>query len=86
VSGSLGFTGRLTGEFIAVDVDSGKTLWQFQMRSGIVSQPFTWERDGKQYVTVACGIGGLYAQTSGDENLAHVSAGGSLWTFKLFED
>jgi alcohol dehydrogenase (cytochrome c) len=85
-AGSLVFTGRLTGEFIAVDADSGRTLWQFQMPSGIVSQPITWERDGKQYVTVACGIGGLYAQSSGDENLAHVPAGGSLWTFRLLED
>jgi alcohol dehydrogenase (cytochrome c) len=85
-AGSLVFTGRLTGEFIAVDADSGKTLWQFQTPSGIVGQPITWDRDGKQYVTVTSGIGGLYAATSGDENLAHVPAGGSLWTFKLLED
>jgi alcohol dehydrogenase (cytochrome c) len=85
-AGSLVFTGRLTGEFIAVDADTGKTLWQFQTPSGIVGQPITWDRDGKQYVTVTSGIGGLYAASNGDENLANVPAGGSLWTFKLFED
>jgi alcohol dehydrogenase (cytochrome c) len=85
-AGSLVFTGRLTGEFIAVDADTGKLLWQFQTPSGIVGQPITWDRDGKQYVTVTSGLGGLYAATSGDESLASVPAGGTLWTFRLFED
>jgi alcohol dehydrogenase (cytochrome c) len=85
-AGSVVFTGQMTGEFIALDAESGKLLWQFQTPSGIVGQPITWDRDGKQYVTVTSGLGGLYAATSGDENLASVPPGGSLWTFKLFED
>ena len=85
-AGSVVFTGQLTGEFIAVDADSGKTLWQFQMPSGVTSQPITWERDGKQYVTVASGTGGLYPANSGDTNIANVPAGSSLWTFKLFDE
>ena len=60
-AGGLVFTGTLTGEFIAVDADTGKHLWQFQTPSGIVGQPMTWEKDGKQYVTVTSGIGGVYA-------------------------
>ena len=85
-AGSLVFTGQLTGEFIAVDADTGKTLWQFQTPSGITSQPITWERDGQQYVTVASGTGGLYATVYGDPNLANVPPGSTLWTFKLFGD
>jgi alcohol dehydrogenase (cytochrome c) len=85
-AGSLVFTGKLTGEFIAVDADSGQVLWQFQTPSGIVGQPITWERDGKQYITVTSGTGGLYVATAGDENLAHVPSGGTLWTFKLLEN
>jgi alcohol dehydrogenase (cytochrome c) len=85
-AGGLVFTGMLTGEFIAVDADTGKILWQFQTPSGIVGQPITWEKDGKQYVTVTSGIGGVYALKMGDPNVAKVPAGGSLWTFKLFED
>jgi len=85
-AGGLVFTGTLTGEFIAVDADNGKALWQFQTPSGIIGQPVTWERDGKQYVTITSGIGGVYALKTPDPNLAHVPAGGSLWTFKLFED
>jgi alcohol dehydrogenase (cytochrome c) len=60
--------------------------WQFQTPSGVVGQPITWEKDGKQYVTVTSGIGGVYAMKSGDPNLVHVPAGGTLWTFKLFEE
>ena len=85
-AGGLVFTGMLTGEFIAVDADTGKIVWQFQTPSGIVGQPITWEKDGKQYVTVTSGIGGVYALKMGDPNVAKVPAGGSLWTFKLFED
>jgi alcohol dehydrogenase (cytochrome c) len=84
-AGGLVFTGQQTGEFMAFDSGTGKLLWQFQTPSGIVGQPITWESDGKQYVTITSGIGGVYALKSGDPNLAHVPAGGTLWTFKLFE-
>ena len=45
-----------------------------------------WERDGKQYVTVASGIGGVFAIFSGDERLQNIPPGGSLWTFALFDE
>jgi alcohol dehydrogenase (cytochrome c) len=82
---NLVFTGVMTGEFQALDADTGKILWSFQTPSGIVGQPITWEKDGKQYVTVMSGIGGVYAERAGDPNLANVPAGASLWTFGLFD-
>ncbi len=85
-AGGLVFTGTLTGEFIAVDADTGKILWQFQTPSGIIGQPVTWERNGGQYVTVTSGTGGVYVLKTPDPNLAHTPPGGSLWTFKLFEE
>jgi alcohol dehydrogenase (cytochrome c) len=85
-AGGLVFTGQQTGEFMAFDADTGRLLWQFQTPSGIVGQPITWERNGKQYVTVTSGSGGVYALKAGDPNLAHVPAGGTLWTFKMFEE
>ncbi len=85
-AGGLVFTGKLTGEFIAADAETGKQLWQFQTPSGIVGQPVTWEQGSKQYVTVTSGSGGVYVARFGDPNIAHVPAGGSLWTFKLFDE
>jgi len=85
-AGGLVFTGELTGEFIAVDAETGKILWSFQTPSGIIGQPITWELKGKQYVTVPSGIGGVYVMHTPDANLRHIPPGGTLWTFKLFDN
>jgi alcohol dehydrogenase (cytochrome c) len=82
----LVFTGRLTGEFIALDADTGNTLWEFQAGAGIIGQPVTWELNGKQYVTITSGSTGPYVMRAGDPNLANVPAGGAVHTFKLFEE
>jgi len=82
---NLVFTGVMTGEFEALDADTGKILWSFQTPSGIIGQPVTWERNGKQYVTVMSGIGGVYAQRAGDPALENAPTGVSLWTFALFD-
>ena len=84
-AGGLVFTGELTGEFIAVDSDTGKIVWQFQTPSGIIGQPITWEHDGKQFVTITSGTGGVYVLKTPDPNLAHVPPGGTLWTFALLD-
>jgi alcohol dehydrogenase (cytochrome c) len=82
-AGGVVFSGQLTGEFEAFDADSGKKLWQFQTGSGIEGQPVTWQQDGVQYVAVASGYGGVYSLFSGDERLAKVPPGGSLWVFAI---
>ena len=43
----------------------------------------TWQQDGVQYVAVASGYGGVYSLFSGDERLANVPTGGSLWVFAV---
>lgn len=82
-AGGVVFSGALTGEFEAFDADTGKKLWQFQTGSGIEGQPVTWQQDGVQYVAVASGYGGVYSLFSGDERLAKVPPGGSLWVFAV---
>jgi alcohol dehydrogenase (cytochrome c) len=82
-AGGVVFSGKLTGEFEAFDAENGKKLWQFKTGSGIEGQPITWQQDGVQYVAVSSGIGGVYELFSGDERLAAVPAGGSLWVFAL---
>jgi len=81
-AGGLVFTGAATGEFMAVDANTGKVLWQFQTSSGIIGLPITWQHNGKQYVSIVSGAGGVWALL-GDERMASVPAGGSVWTFAL---
>jgi alcohol dehydrogenase (cytochrome c) len=82
-AGGVVFAGKLTGELEAFDAENGNKLWQFKTGSGIEGQPITWEQDGVQYVAVSVGIGGGYELYAGDERLAKVPAGGSLWVFAL---
>ncbi len=81
-AGGLVFTGAATGEVMAIDADTGKKLWEFQTGSGIIGLPVTWEHKGQQYVTITSGSGGVWALL-GDERMAKVPAGGSLWTFAV---
>ena len=83
--GGLLFTGKMTGEFIGVDADTGQTLWQFQTGSGVTAQPITWTHKGRQYVTVLSGVGGLWWNLA-RESLKNVPQGGSVWTFALFQE
>ena len=85
-AGGLVFTGRMDGEFAAYDSETGEKLWGFQTGSGITGIPVTWQLNGRQYVTVASGVGGVYSLFSGDERLQNIPTGGSLWTFALFDD
>jgi alcohol dehydrogenase (cytochrome c) len=80
--GGLLFNGRSTGEFFAMDADTGETLWTFRTSSGVNAMPITWTQQGRQYVTVLSGLGGLYG-TAGRQYLAQVPLGGSVWTFAL---
>ena len=81
--GGLVFTGRLTGEFIALDEDTGKTLWQFKTGSSVNSTAITYTHKGRQYVTVASGLGGILATRYA---AAKVPTGGSIWTFALMQE
>ena len=78
--GGVLFTGKLTGEFVALDEDTGKTLWQFQTGSSINSTAITYTHKGRQYVTIASGLGGTLATRYA---AGKMPTGGSVWTFAL---
>jgi alcohol dehydrogenase (cytochrome c) len=78
--GGILFTGKLTGEFVALDTATGKTLWQFQTGSSINATAITYTHNGRQYVSVASGRGGILANRYA---AAKVPSGGSVWTFAL---
>jgi alcohol dehydrogenase (cytochrome c) len=84
-AGGLLFTGKETGELIAIDIDTGKTVWQFQTGSGINAQPITYTHQGRQYVAIQSGLGGVNVLRMGDA-LKNVPRGGSVWAFALMPD
>jgi quinoprotein glucose dehydrogenase len=53
-------------KFRAIDKTNGKVLWEFQLPAGGYATPATYEVDGKQYVVIAAGGGGLQATKTGD--------------------
>ena len=80
--GGLVFTGKLTGEFVALDEETGKTLWQFKTGSSVNATAITYTHKGRQQVTIASGLGGLLANRYA---ASKVPSGGSIWTFALQE-
>ena len=81
--GGLVFTGTLTGEFLALDQDTGTTLWQFKTGSSINSTAITYTYKGRQYVTIASGLGGTLANRYAADK---VPTGGSIWTFAVMPE
>jgi alcohol dehydrogenase (cytochrome c) len=79
-AGGLIFTGRLSGEFVALDEATGKTLWQFKTGSSVNASAITYTHNGRQYVSVASGLGGILANRYVQGS---VPTGGSMWTFAL---
>lgn len=82
--GGLLFTGRLNGEFIALDQATGELLWKFKTSSEINAPAITDNHKGRQYVTVLSGIGGILNRTM--RVVDGTPTGGSVWTFALSAD
>ena len=52
-AGHLLFGGDTTGNLLALDPATGKTLWHLNLGGNITSSPMTYQLDGLQYVVVA---------------------------------
>ena len=79
--GGLVFTGNQEGYALALDDTSGKVLWKFQTGSGIRSQPITFKLEGRQYVAIASGTGGIAVSMIGEPPLR--TLGSALLVFGL---
>ena len=81
--GDVAFYGTTDGWFRAVDARSGKVLWSQKLPSGIIAQPMTYlGPDGRQYVAVWAGVGGVASQVMGDKK-GFPPRGGVLNVFSL---
>ncbi len=83
-AGGLVFFGDAEGMFSAVKDDTGESLWQYNVGTGVHGNPTTYTAGGKQYVAVVVGPGGggiwpLYYS----EWYKKQSKGGGLFVFGL---
>jgi quinohemoprotein ethanol dehydrogenase len=76
----LVFQGNAMGIFSAYEAKTGKKVWSYDLKSGIVAPPMTYMVDGEQYITVAVGWGGVMGQYNKfTDNIQP----GRIFTFKI---
>jgi alcohol dehydrogenase (cytochrome c) len=84
--GGLVFSGTPDQKFYALDARTGKVLWEHRMTSGVIGQPVTYRVDGRQYIAVQSGWGGV-SPFWGGPNMTpmfkHIPLGGRLYVFAL---
>lgn len=79
-AGNLVFQGTADGRFVAYDARTGAKLWETATGTGVVAGPATYEVDGKQYVSVAVGWGGVYGLAARHSDRA---GPGTVYTFAV---
>ena len=79
-AGNLVFQGTADGRFIAYNASTGEQLWEAPTGTGVIAAPSTYLVDGKQYVSIAVGWGGVYglAQRATDRQ-----GPGTVYTFAV---
>ena len=81
-AGDLVFYGTVEGDFKALNARTGALLWSKRLSSGIIGAPMTYRApDGKQYVAVLSGIGGVMGLFKGEPG--YPPLGGTLHVFAL---
>ena len=81
-AGNLVFQGTADGRLAAYNADKGEKLWDVALGVGVMAAPSTYELDGKQYVTVLAGWGGVNL-VKGTNPAGANKAEGRVWTFVL---
>ncbi len=77
---NLLFQGTADGRLVAYDATNGGKLWDAALGGGVVAAPMTYELDGKQYVTIAVGWGGVFGKSQRASD--HLSPG-TVYTFAV---
>lgn len=79
-AGGLVFQGTAEGKFLAYDAGDGSKLWESNVGSGVIASPITYLVDGKQYVSIAVGWGGVIGLWT---KYTKESYPGTIFTFAL---
>jgi quinohemoprotein ethanol dehydrogenase len=77
-AGNLVFEGTADGRFCAYNAKTGEKLWETPTGTGVVAGPVTYMVDGKQYVSVAVGWGGVFGLT---QRATDREGPGTVYTF-----
>ncbi len=79
-AGNLVFQGTADGRFLAYDATSGEKLWETPTGTGVIAAPVTYLVDGKQYVSIAVGWGGVYGEA---QRATERKGPGTVYTFAV---
>ncbi|WP_020648073.1 PQQ-dependent dehydrogenase, methanol/ethanol family [Solimonas variicoloris] len=79
-AGNLVFEGTADARFLAYDATTGKKLWDSPTGTGVIAAPISYEVDGRQYVSIAAGWGGVYGQS---QRASEGNVPGTVYTFVL---
>src|ERR1700674_2125842 len=79
-AGNLVFQGTADGRFIAYNATSGEKLWETPTGTGVVAAASTYMIDGKQYVSVAVGWGGVFGIAL---RATELQSPGTVYTFAV---
>ena len=88
-AGNLVFQGRADGKFVAYNAKTGKDLWSVDLGLGISAPPVTYSIDGKQYVSILVGWGGVgqvLGSLAAQHGWKHKAHPRRLFTFALDSD
>ncbi len=85
-AGGVAFVGDFDRVFKAVDVRTGKTLWQTRLGNTVQGYPVSFSLDGKQYIAITTGLGGGSPEQKPSTLLTEVhraNTGQQLYVFAL---
>ena len=70
-AGNLVFQGRADGNFVAYNATTGDELWRVSLGLGITAPPISYAVNGRQYVALLVGWGGLLPAIGGGPMAMH---------------
>jgi len=82
----VAFVGDMDRMFRAIDVKTGKVLWETRLGTSVQGFPLTFSIAGKQYVAVSTGLGGGSPRNVPsilDPGVHYPSYGNALYVFAL---
>ncbi|MGB6942055.1 MAG: PQQ-binding-like beta-propeller repeat protein [Bryobacteraceae bacterium] len=87
-AGGIAFVGDMDRVFRAIDVKTGKVLWETRLGTSVQGFPLTFSIAGRQYIAVTSGLGGgspRMVPTVLDPDVHYPSYGNALYVFALPE-